>query len=167
MLKRLNTYFQDTWQESTAVDSRMAKGRNILFLFKLRSQFSTGLHKWVQTVKDGSRFEKNGRRRMRVASWRESHLGAHLVQSGGNVFGGRVAAKYVTLQHLRQIVPGHVGKIPAGQSTEIWNGRSYYRSIIGQNCVNIFKTKGKKKKLWVYLSLFVWAKSSMEEKYKR
>ena len=44
-----------------------------------------------------------------------SHLGADLVQAGGDVLGGALAAEDVALEHLRQLVPGHVGKVPAGR----------------------------------------------------
>jgi len=44
---------------------------------------------------------------------KEADLGAHLVQAGGDVLGGRVAAEHVTLEHLGQVVASDVRKVPA------------------------------------------------------
>lgn len=42
-----------------------------------------------------------------------AHLGADLMQAGGDVLGGALAAEDMALEHLRQLVPGHVGEVPA------------------------------------------------------
>lgn len=37
------------------------------------------------------------------------------MHAGGDVFGGRVAAEHVALEHVGQLVPGHVGEVPASR----------------------------------------------------
>lgn len=37
------------------------------------------------------------------------------MQAGGDVLGRGLAAEHVALEHLRQLVPRHVGKVPAGK----------------------------------------------------
>lgn len=45
-------------------------------------------------------------------------LGAHLMQTGGDVLRWRITAEHVTLEDLGQVVPGNVCKVP-GRANQI------------------------------------------------